>query len=64
MLLEEGYSIKNEIENYYASSSFNQLETNLSIWDFDFDLDFESNVWGWELQRELLPMNIPELKEY
>lgn len=70
MLLEDGYFDMKKLGNIYASScnqlefnfsiwdsSYNQLKSNSSVWDLDFD--FEFNVWGRELETELLPINIP-----
>lgn len=48
---DQGFSNELELGNDYASSC-DQLESNLNIWDFDF----QSNVWGWELEG--LPMSI------
>ncbi|CAI9275440.1 unnamed protein product [Lactuca saligna] len=48
---DQGFSNELELGNDYASSC-DQFESNLNIWDFDF----QSNVWGWELEG--LPMSI------
>ncbi|KAI3502105.1 hypothetical protein L1887_30136 [Cichorium endivia] len=50
ILLEGSSNIKELGED--IALSLDQLDSNLSVWDFDF----QSNVWGWEL--EALPMTI------